>query len=124
MIWHLRDFKVHKEQPKVLKGRRDLRETQEVKGHNRQHRGQQVLRGLKGLKDRLALITRLRMELKEPKELLVLRELKEPPQQLKEPQVRQELVEPQVQQVLKEVRKVLRVMEVLQEHKVHKEPKG
>lgn len=47
---------MHKEQPKVLKGRRDLRETQEVKGHNRQHRGQQVLRGLKVLKDRLVLI--------------------------------------------------------------------
>ena len=64
------------------------------------------------------------MEPKELKEQQALKVLKERHRQPKEPQVQQELVGPQVQQVLKEVRKVLKGMEVPQEHKVHKEPKG
>jgi len=115
---------VPKEHPKEHKGLRDLQETQEVKGHNRQHKEHQALRELKGPKDRLALITLLPMGLKVPKEALVLRVLKERHQQHKEPQAPMELVERQVQQVLKEDPKVPKEMEVLLEHKVHKEPKG
>jgi hypothetical protein len=48
---------VLKEHPKEHKGLRDLQETQEVKGHNRQHKEHQALRELKGLQDRLGLIT-------------------------------------------------------------------